>query len=142
MTLTDNPFLVHCYVREDLLCGVVVADREYPARVAYALISKAMKEFEDLTGDAWKRVDGDEQNTPVFMQDDLVRFQDPRQVDKITDVQANLDEVKEVMQNNMRDILQRGETLESLMGKSKDLSAISIQFHDRAKKQNQCCKAY
>lgn len=46
------------------------------------------------------------------------------------------------MSKNIEEVLKRGETLDSLMEKSTDLSATSLQFYKKAKKTNQCCKAY
>ena len=41
----------------------------------------------------------------------------------------------------MSDILKRGENLDQLMEKSKDLSSVSVNFYKKAKKQNEgCCK--
>lgn len=36
----------HCYVRPDGLGGIVVADMEYPPRVAFATLSTLMNEFD------------------------------------------------------------------------------------------------
>lgn len=40
-------------------------------------------------------------------------------------------------------LLKRGETLESLMAKSKDMSGVSLDFYKTAKKTNKkCCSLY
>ena len=46
------------------------------------------------------------------------------------------------MHQNIEELLARGETLESLMEKSDDLSSSSVKFYTTAKRNNQCCKAY
>jgi synaptobrevin family protein YKT6 len=46
------------------------------------------------------------------------------------------------MHRNIDEVLKRGETLEALMAKSKDLSSVSYGFYKKAKKNNQCCKLY
>jgi synaptobrevin family protein YKT6 len=44
------------------------------------------------------------------------------------------------MRKNMKDLLERGETIENLMEKSKDLSTASVSFYKKAKKANtRCC---
>ena len=43
------------------------------------------------------------------------------------------------MHQNLNDILKRGETLDTLMARSKDLSAVSVDFYKKAKKQNKSC---
>lgn len=138
--MNDNPFEVHAYVRGDGLCAVVIADKEYPQRVAYSLISKTMQEFEKATGDRWKSIDVDQTIEPESMKADLIKFQDPTQGDKISKIQKDLDDIKDIMHKNIDEVLQRGENLESLMEKSEDLSMTSLQFYKKAKKTNACCK--
>lgn len=57
-------------------------------------------------------------------------------------IKQNLDEITDVMHRNIEQVLKRGEDLDKLMDKSTDLSATSVTFYKKAKKQNQCCKAY
>jgi len=138
----DNPFLCHCYGRADDLVGVVVSDKEYPQRVAFSLINRTMASFEKEAGAAWNQIDVDQDVEPEFMKTDLVAFQDPQNADKLSKIQKDLDEIKDIMHKNIDELVKRGETLDSLMEKSEDLSATSVQFYKKAKKQNQCCKAY
>lgn len=140
VSLSDSPYRCHCHVRFDGLAATVTVDEDYPARVAFALITQTMKQFEQLSGDRWKLQDQDLENQPQFMKDDLVQYQDPRSVDKMAKIQDDLDEIKGIMNKNIADILDRGETLESLMEKSDDLSAQSVIFYKKAKKQNSCCR--
>ena len=44
-------------------------------------------------------------------------------------VEKQLIEVNEIMRKNMSDLMQRGETIEDLMAKSKDLSVASVSFY-------------
>ena len=46
------------------------------------------------------------------------------------------------MRANLEQVLAEGEKLTTLMDKSKDLSAVSVGFYKKAKKNNQCCKMY
>ena len=69
----------------------------------------------------------------------VVLSQDPRKADKLTAIQTQLDEVKDVMHTNIEQLMQRGETLDSLMEKSQDLSSTSLQFYKQAKRANSCC---
>ena len=56
-------------------------------------------------------------------------------------VEQELNDVKEIMKTNLSDLLERGENLDQLMEKSKDLSSVSVGFYKKAKKQNAgCCK--
>jgi len=138
----DNPFVLHVYVRQDNLACVVVADKEYPLRVAFSLINKVMADFEKASSGKWQIVKEDQELSPDFLTSELAKYQDPNSADKLMQIQKNLDDIKDIMHKNIEEVLKRGETLDSLMEKSEDLSATSVTFYKKAKKQNQCCKAY
>jgi len=140
--LKDNPFLCHCYVRLDGLCGIAVSDLDYPQRVVYSLINKVLAEFEKQSADKWKLVEADQELEPPFLVEQMRAYQDPNSADKISQIQKELDEVKDVMHKNIEEVLKRGETLDTLMEKSADLSASSVVFAKKAKDQNKCCKAF
>ncbi len=101
-----------------------------------------MADYEAKVGDKWKAVTADLVQEPAFMATDLAAYQNPTEADKLSKIQKSLDDVKDIMQRNIDDILKRGETLDSLMEKSADLSTVSVQFYKKAKKTNQCCQAY
>lgn len=138
--LADNPFLVHSYVRFDGLAGVVVTQKDYNVRVAYSLINKMMSDYEAAYSAKWKSAAQDASDEPDFLKRDIQVYQNPAEADKLTKIQKNLDEVKDIMHKNIEEVLKRGETLDSLMEKSNDLSATSLTFYKQAKKQNSCCK--
>ena len=51
-------------------------------------------------------------------------------------IEKELLEVKEIIHKNLSDLLKKGEQLDVLMVKSKDLSTVSVDFYKKAKKQN------
>lgn len=40
LRLISTDYLCHVYVRNDSLAGVVIADKDYPGRVAFTLLGK------------------------------------------------------------------------------------------------------
>ena len=64
----------------------------------------------------------------------LKKWQDPSEADKLMKIEKELLEVKEVIHKNLADLLKKGEELDKLMVKSKDLSAVSVDFYKKAKK--------
>lgn len=139
VTMNDNPFNCHAYVRHDGLTGVCVTDKEYTERVAFSFINKILGDFEKAAKN-WTEIEEDQNTEPKFLMDELVKFQDPGEADKISKITKELDEIKDVMHNNIEAVLKRGENLDSLMDKSEDLSATSVVFYKKAKAQNACCK--
>lgn len=66
-------------------------------------------------------------------------------------IEATLNEVNQIVHKSLDDVLvfvwckllKRGETLETLMAKSKDMSTVSLDFYKTAKKtNNKCCSLY
>ena len=140
VSVEQNVGKCHCYVNTNGLAGAVLADAEYPMRVAFSLLNEAMRQFEAKLGNKWMNVDQDTELDFPEGQELLTKFQDPSEADKITKIEKELDEVKGIVIKSMDDILKRGEALESLMQKSEDLSQVSYQFYRTAKKNNQCCQ--
>lgn len=69
--LSENPFLVHTYVRYDGLAGIVVTQKDYAVRVAYSLINKMMADYEAAYPDAWKKCTSDTACEPESMKKDM-----------------------------------------------------------------------
>jgi synaptobrevin family protein YKT6 len=139
---TDDPYCIHVYVRGDGLTATVVTDKEYPERVAFSFLNKILTDFEKQSGEGWKQVEDDAKTCPPFLPSILNEFQNPKKADKLLQIEDTLLEIKEIMHKNISEVMERGETIESLVEKSKDLSAASKDFYRIAKKQNQCCKAW
>lgn len=140
VAVEQNVGKCHAYVNPNGLAGVVLADSEYPMRVAFQLLNEAIRRFESKIGGRWEAVEIDSELGFPEGDELLVKFQDPSEADKITKIEKELDEVKGIVIKSMDDILRRGEALESLMQKSEDLSQVSYQFYRTAKKNNQCCQ--
>ncbi|CAD7928943.1 unnamed protein product [Amoebophrya sp. A25] len=130
----------HTWIHPSGLACTCVTDNEYPLRVAYTLISEALGAFlkQYPNGEASRQM---ADTTMPFPEGQAMfdKFQNPDEADKITKIERELDEVKATVIKSMDDILKRGENLDSLMQKSGDLSATSIQFYKTAQKNNQCC---
>lgn len=139
VTVEQNVGKCHVFVNANGLAGAVLADAEYPMRVAFSLLNEAMRQFEAKLGSKWATVEQDAELDFPEGSELLAKFQDPTEADKISKIEKELDEVKGIVIKSMDDILRRGEALESLMQKSEDLSQVSYQFYRTAKKNNQCC---
>jgi synaptobrevin homolog YKT6 len=60
-------------------------------------------------------------------------------VNKIANLIAEVDEVKGIMKESIEKMIARGDTLESLITKSDELSVSSKVFIEQSKKLNKCC---
>lgn len=111
----------------------VTTDREYPLPTAWRLIH----EIREISFSHQ-----DHKESLQSLQSLLHNYQDPTFNDKISRIQGTLDEIKCVMEENIKDILKRGESIETLVDKSEKLKDSSKIFIKEAKRQNQCCKAW
>jgi len=106
------------------------------------LINNVLLDFRDLYQDnpaQWQAVSNDA-NLPFEELPNIFKaWQDPTEADKLMKIEKELFEVKEIVHKNLTDLLKRGEELDSLMEKSKDLNTVSRDFYKKAKKQNQRC---
>ena len=141
ITMKDLPFDVHCHVRTDGLACCVIASQAYPQRVAFGLAFNTMNSFDAKIGEKWKSVERDLFLQPDMMKKDLDLFQDPKN-DKMCKIQADLDAVKDVMRQNIQEVLKRGETLDDVLSKSTDLSESSKQFYEQSEDLNSCWRRW
>jgi len=136
-SVKEQEYLCHVYVRGDGLGAVLVSDADYPHRVAHTLLTKVLDDFSSKLD--WKAANADSFRNYKELDLVLARYQDPKQADALTKIQAELDETKIIMHNTIEAVLERGEKLDDLVAKSDNLSAQSKMFYKTAKKTNSCC---
>ncbi|CAM9001066.1 unnamed protein product [Rhodiola kirilowii] len=103
------------------------------------LMSQVLDEYLKNFGQSWRTVREDKTEPWPYLNEALVKFQDPAEADKLLKIQRELDETKIILHKTIDSVLARGERLDSLVEKSSDLSAASQMFYKQAKKTNQCC---
>ena len=143
VTLEGNVGVCHCWTTSTGISITVITDVEYPEDSAFNLIGQViidfMSTFEDDT-DMYMNVEADTNLKYEKLEEFLKNWQDPANGDKIYKINTELTEVKDIMHKNIEDLMKRGESLDSLMAKSKDLSTMSVEFYKKAKKKNaKCC---
>jgi len=132
----------HTWVNPQGIGAAVLIDAEYPMRVAFSLLSESVRIFMETMAGRWEEATSDVALQCPPVEALFQKYQDPTEADKLTKIEKDLEEVKGTVMQSMDDLLKRGESLDQLMQKSKDLSSTSVQFYRTAKKNNQCCKMY
>jgi len=141
MTLTQGEFLFH-YVSDDGVIALAIADSAYDRGEAFrfldSVLDKFLKQFEQRVHSAIAFAMNTE-FSPVIASE-IKRFSkkasdsssagDP---DKITTVQAEIDQVKDIMVANIDVIIERGEKLELLVDKTEHLATNSITFRNTSR---------
>jgi hypothetical protein len=111
-----------------------LADKSVKLRIAYSFLGEVEKEFLSTYGDGWKSANAYSLNGfQKSMKSLMKKWNDP-QVDQLSRVQSQVEEVKGVMQNNISKVLERGEKLEVLVDRTQNLAQSAQQFHKRSKK--------
>uniref|UniRef100_A0A3B1JW31 YKT6 v-SNARE homolog (S. cerevisiae) n=1 Tax=Astyanax mexicanus TaxID=7994 RepID=A0A3B1JW31_ASTMX len=96
-SVKEQEYLCHVYIRNDNLGGVVIADNEYPSRVCFTLLDKVLDEFSrQVNSIDWPS------GSPATIQytaleSYLAKYQNPREADAMSKVQAELDETKIIL---------------------------------------------
>jgi len=136
-SIKEQEYLCHVYVRDDGLSAVLVSDAEYPHRVSHTLLTKVLDEVSASTD--WKTANEETLRNFKGLDTFLARYQNPKEADALTKIQAELDETKIIMHNTIEAVLERGEKLDDLVAKSEGLSSQSKMFYKTARKTNSCC---
>ncbi|GFS54525.1 synaptobrevin homolog YKT6 [Trichonephila inaurata madagascariensis] len=138
MSVKEQAYMCHVYVRADSLSAALISDQEYPQRVAHTLLNKILEEFSNkFPPTSWTG----EPNSIAFPVLDkyLMDYQNPEQADSITKIHNELDETKIILHDTLQAVLERGEKLDDLVVKSEQLSVQSKAFYKTARKTNSCC---
>ena len=126
----------------DKIGVTMIADEEYPKRVAIDFLLKVHDNFKAFLGQNNINLNSIEKDTDLkfeYINTAIEEWQDPSKKDSIMKLQSELNDVQDIMRQNLNELLKREENLESLMEKSNDLSAVSVNFYKQAKKTNSCC---
>merc|ERR1712060_409724 len=132
--------MCHTYVNSKGLGAAVVVDSEYNSRVAFALIAEATRLFQAHFDGTWEALSADTALQCDAVKQVFTKFQNPVEADKLLKIEKDLGEVKETVLQSLDDLMQRGEKLETLIDKTKDLSAASKKFRREAEKNNSWCE--
>ncbi|CAM9443879.1 unnamed protein product [Heterosigma akashiwo] len=114
-TVQHNEFdyNVHTYVRADGLSGTVTADMEYPARVAFLLLTQLLDQYATELSGVWERETRNEVIAFPPADQALVQYQDPPWT-RWLKIQRDLDQTTEILYNTADNVLAGG--LDNLVG--------------------------
>jgi len=122
-TVKQNIYVIYCYKNTNNTC-CIVCDEEYPEQPAFYIINEILqKQF----------------STPE-LEKLIIKYADPKETNKIYKIQGELSNIKEVLNQTIDSLLERGEKLEDMVEKSDNLSHLSKEFYKKTK-ENNCCFA-
>lgn len=134
----ELPYDLFIYVRSDGLSCCIITDPEYLPRTVYGLCIDILRLFDaSHIAEKLKTVNEDKFLELPQMKEKIDEFQNPEK-DSIARVQKQVEDIKDVMRQNIDQVLGNMETLETLSDKSQDLTESSKLFFQNSKKANSC----
>ncbi|KAH3705444.1 synaptobrevin homolog YKT6-like [Dreissena polymorpha] len=138
-SVKEQEYICHVYVNSNNVGAVLIADHEYPQRVAHTLLNKVIEEFEKKIDKKYWSISKEDEIRLPEVELLLTKYQNPKEADAMTKINADLDETKIILHNTIEAVLQRGEKIDDLVEKSEGLSLQSKTFYKTARKTNSCC---
>lgn len=81
----------------DGIAGALIADAEYPQRVAFSLLSNLCNEFMAKYAGQWTTVTAENSIQWPDLDRALMQYQNPNEGDKVLKIQKDLDETKGIL---------------------------------------------
>ena len=136
----EHGFYVHAAVSySDMFVAYAFTDSDYPRRVAYKCLEEALEAFQKKVGEAWKGQSSDNKYDCPEFEAVFKKYKDASKVDALTIAQLKVDATEAVLVDNIKTLLERHETLDQMVEKSKDLSDKTKVFYKNSKKMNKKC---
>ncbi|MDC1215355.1 synaptobrevin family protein [bacterium] len=120
------------YLESDGYVFLVVADEAFGRQAPFACLDKIAAEFTQNYGDRARDAIAHSLNrsfAPVLKQQMDLVSNNPGEVSKVSRVQQQVSEVKEIMMDNIEKVLDRGEKIELLVDKTENLRFQADNFH-------------
>jgi len=125
--------------RKGQLVATMVSTPDYPPLIVYQLLNQLLDQFIQKHESVLEaQVTSDQALEFSALSQYISKYQDPAAADQITQIKQGINDTTEVVMKTIDQVLERGQTLESLMEKSDDLSGASLQFY-RTSKKTRCC---
>ncbi|XP_013774576.1 vesicle-associated membrane protein 7-like [Limulus polyphemus] len=129
LTYSHGSYLFH-YILDDSLTYLCITDDEFERSRAFAFLNEIRQRFKTTYGARAQTA------LPYAMNSEFSRalanqmkyYSDSRDVDTVSKVQGELDDLKNIMIKNIDTVASRGERLELLVDKTENLNATSVSF--------------
>lgn len=132
-------YMCHTRIMNSGLVAATIVDTKYPSNAAFALLTKGLELFTTQYSDSqWAKEK--EGYLPVTgMADVLKEYADATAVDKISAIQQDLNETKVILQDNIANLMERGDQLENLETTVESLEHEAKVMRTQAEEINTCC---
>ncbi|KAJ8679323.1 hypothetical protein QAD02_015110 [Eretmocerus hayati] len=129
MTYSQGPYLFH-YVCEDQIVYMCITDDDFQRARAFLFLNEVKRRFRTMYGDGALTALAYAMNTEFsrVLANEMKHYSESRDLDTISKVHGELDELKDIMVKNIDNLAMRGERLELLVNKTENLTNNSVTF--------------
>lgn len=129
LTYSQGPYLFH-YICEDYLTYMCITDDDFQRSRAFLYLNEIKRRFLAVYGQGAQTALAYAMNTEFgrVLANEMKHYSESRDLDRLSKVHGELDELKDIMVKNIDNIAMRGERLELLVHKTENLSANSVTF--------------
>ncbi|CAN8068594.1 unnamed protein product [Agarophyton chilense] len=131
LTITDEHVGHIHYEADPALIYLIITAPSYPQRTAFQVLSEARAQFDKHFGDEMsKATTGSLSKRCKPMFEELVqKYEQPSNIDKVSNVQHQVHQVKDMMQDNIKAALNNTENLETLLDISDNMKNDAFSFN-------------
>jgi len=129
LTYSHGDYLIH-YICENKLIYMCITDNEFERSRAFLFLADIKQKFIQTYGLQVATAIAYAMNTEFSknLAEQMLFFSQSREVDAISRVHGQIDELKDIMVKNIDSLRDRGEKLELLVNKTENLSNNSVAF--------------
>ncbi|XP_054266162.1 vesicle-associated membrane protein 7 [Macrosteles quadrilineatus] len=134
LTLSHGKYLFH-YICEDRIIYMCITDDEFERSRAFLYLNEIKRRFRSTYGSRSETAIAYAMNTEFspILNNEMKHYSESRDIDTISRVHGELDELKDIMVRNIDNVAMRGERLELLVNKTENLSASSVTFRTQSR---------
>jgi len=129
LTYSHGSYLFH-YICENRIVYMCITDDEFERSRAFLFLNEIKRRFQTAYSSSVDRALAYAMNTEFsqVLANEMKHYSESRDIDTISRVHGELDELKNIMVKNIDNVAMRGERLELLVNKTENLSANSVTF--------------
>ena len=134
LTIADREVGSIHYDSDPVCLYLVVCAREYQQRNAFKFLAEVRREFDDQFGDSVQTARHSSLSRPAreLFRNLCERYNSAQNIDKVSAVNLQVEEVKGVMQNNIQSVLRNQENIETLLDQSDTMKNEATGFQRSA----------
>lgn len=129
LTYSNGNYLFH-YICENRIVYMCITDDDFERSRAFLYLNDIKRRFQASYGPMAQTALAYAMNSEFsrVMQNEMKHYSESREIDAISRVHGELDELKDIMVKNIDNVAMRGERLELLISKTDNLSNNSVTF--------------